>query len=89
MISEFQELSDKINKLAELTQSLRRENAELRQSNEALLRGNLEYMARLAGAKLRLQTLLEQLPPEVAAAATEALDKDAAAGARPQEGDDA
>lgn len=66
MISEFQDLSDKITRLAELTQSLRRENANLRQANTLLLRENVGYVERLMQATTRVQALLAQLPPEVA-----------------------
>jgi FtsZ-binding cell division protein ZapB len=55
MISEFQDLSDKIDRLAELTQSLRQENAELRQSNKLLA-------MTIAEAQRRIQILLEQIP---------------------------
>jgi hypothetical protein len=55
MISEFQDLSDKIDRLAELTQSLRQENAQLRQSNKLLA-------LTVAEAQRRIQILLEQIP---------------------------
>ena len=42
MIADFQELSDKIEQLAELTQSLRRENAQLRLDYQDLERSLLE-----------------------------------------------
>jgi predicted nuclease with TOPRIM domain len=62
MISEFQDLSDKITRLAELTQSLRRENAQLRQSNKLLSDENVAFMARLSEAQRRVEALLAQLP---------------------------
>ena len=62
MISEFHELSDKINQLAALTQSLRRENAQLRRSNAVLSADNLAYMDRLGQAQARLEALLAKLP---------------------------
>jgi cell division protein ZapB len=69
MISEFQELSDKIDALAELTLSLRRENAHLRKSNALLGVENLAFMERLSEAQRRVEALLEKLPaPETAAA---------------------
>eukprot|EP01034_Spumella_vulgaris_P041256 gene41256-51074_t len=40
MISEFQELSDKIDQLAEMSLALRRENAQLRHANAALAADN-------------------------------------------------
>ncbi len=64
MISEFQDLSDKISRLAELTQSLRRENAVLRQSNALLSRENETYMERLAEAQRRVEALLASMPQE-------------------------
>ena len=62
MISEFQELSDKIDRLAEMTMSLRRENAALRQSNILLGRENEAFMERLSEAQRRVEGLLAQLP---------------------------
>jgi predicted nuclease with TOPRIM domain len=62
MISEFQDLSDKIDRLAELTQSLRRENAQLRESNKLLGDENLAFMQRLGEAQRRVEALLAQLP---------------------------
>jgi len=66
MISEFQELSDKIDQLAEMTQALRRENAQLRQANAALVVDNLGYQKRLSEAHDRVQALLENIPALVA-----------------------
>ncbi|HWJ93531.1 MAG TPA: hypothetical protein VNT33_02340 [Telluria sp.] len=62
MISEFQDLSDKINRLAELTQSLRRENAQLRDVNKHLADENVAYMQRLTEAQRRVEGLLAHLP---------------------------
>ncbi|MES2118134.1 MAG: hypothetical protein V4578_23410 [Pseudomonadota bacterium] len=62
MISEFQELSDKIDQLAEMTQALRRENAQLRQANAALVVENIGYQRRLSEAHSRVSALLEQIP---------------------------
>jgi cell division protein ZapB len=64
MISEFNDLSDKINLLAELTQSLRRENAALRQSNALLAAENEAFMERLSEAQLRVEALLATIPAE-------------------------
>jgi len=64
MISEFHDLSDKIDRLAELTQSLRRENATLRQSNALLAAENEAFMARLSEAQRRVEALLAQMPAE-------------------------
>jgi cell division protein ZapB len=47
MISEFDLLSDKINKLVQLVQSLRQQNAELRQQIDALNADNAALAARM------------------------------------------
>jgi cell division protein ZapB len=65
MISEFNDLSDKIDRLAELTASLRRENASLRQSNALLAAENEAFMERLSQAQLRVEALLATIPPDV------------------------
>ena len=62
MISEFHDLSDKIDRLAELTLSLRRENAHLRQSNALLSAENVAFMERLSEAQRRVEALLAKLP---------------------------
>jgi regulator of replication initiation timing len=62
MISDFQELSDKIDQLAEMTVALRRENAQLRQANAALVVENMGYQRRLSEASVRVEALLEQVP---------------------------
>jgi cell division protein ZapB len=62
MISEFQDLSDKISRLAELTQSLRSENYLLRQANALLSAENLAFKERLLQAQHRVEALLAQLP---------------------------
>lgn len=69
MISEFTDLSDKIDRLAALTQSLRRENATLRQSNAILAAENEAFMARLSEAQRRVEALLETIPPDTQDAA--------------------
>ena len=63
MISEFQDLSDKIDRLAQLTQSLRAENYLLRQANHLLSVENVAFKERLLEAQRRVEALLEQLPP--------------------------
>lgn len=68
MISEFQELSDKIDQLAEMSLALRRENAQLRQANAALVADNMACQRRLSEAHARVSALLEKIP----AIATEA-----------------
>ncbi|WP_254452056.1 hypothetical protein [Duganella vulcania] len=62
MIPDFQELSDKIDRLAEMTHALRRENTELRQGNAALVVENIGYRRQLAEAAARVQALLEKIP---------------------------
>lgn len=63
MISDFQELSNKIDQLAEMTHALRRENAQLRQANAALVVENLGHQKRLSEAHSRVSALLEKIPP--------------------------
>ena len=62
MISDFQLLSEKINQLAALTQSLRRENAELRLNAVALAAENTELAQRIQEAHQRVSALLESIP---------------------------
>ena len=62
MNSEFQLLSEKIDKLAELTQFLRRENAELRLKIAAMSSENATLTEKMQQAHQRLATLLEQIP---------------------------
>ncbi|WP_307729778.1 hypothetical protein [Massilia sp. YIM B04103] len=73
MISDFQELSDKIDQLAELTLTLRRENSQLRQANAALVAESIANQRRLGEAHARVQALLEKIsPPETVASETPA-----------------
>ncbi|MBY0241677.1 MAG: hypothetical protein K2X55_20430 [Burkholderiaceae bacterium] len=69
MISDFHELSDKIDQLADMTMALRRENAELRQRNVALAAEAQAYQLLLAEASRRVSALLEKIPPDPAEAA--------------------
>lgn len=62
MISEFQDLSDKIDRLAQLTQSLRAENYLLRQANTLLSAENLSFKERLFAAQQRIEAMLAELP---------------------------
>ena len=78
MISEFQELSDKIDRLAQLTQSLRSENYLLRQANALLSAENVDFKNRLLQAQQRVEAMLAQLEPADADAGA---DDDAAEGA--------
>jgi cell division protein ZapB len=63
MISEFQDLSDKIDRLAQLAQSLRSENYLLRQANALLSAENVDFKNRLIEAQRRVEALLAQLEP--------------------------
>jgi len=62
MISEFQDLSEKIDRLAQLTQSLRAENYLLRQANTLLSAENVAFKERLIEAQRRVEALLDDLP---------------------------
>lgn len=62
MISEFQDLSDKIERLAELVGTLRNENAQLRQTNLLLNEVNTALIERLVEAQQRIEAVIEQLP---------------------------
>jgi len=62
MVSEFHQLSEKISQLAELTHSLRRENADLRLVMAALSAENSELTSRIEEAYQRVAALLEKLP---------------------------
>jgi len=62
MSSEFHQLSEKIAQLAALTQSLRRENGDLRLHVAALTSENMELAQRMEQAYLRVAAVLEKLP---------------------------
>lgn len=62
MISEFQDLSDKIERLAALVGTLRDENAQLQQTNVLLNEVNAALLERLVEAQRRLEAVIEQLP---------------------------
>ena len=64
MISEFKDLADKIDRLAEMTASLRRENALLRQDNALLASENAVFMTRLGEAQKRVEALLAAIPAD-------------------------
>ncbi|MCD2515452.1 hypothetical protein LQ564_03895 [Massilia sp. G4R7] len=90
MISEFQDLSDKIDRLAQLTQSLRAENQLLRKANSLLGAENIAFKHRLKEAQARVEALLEHFPAPAAQlddAATE--DGEAAAAAPDAHGEEA
>jgi cell division protein ZapB len=62
MISEFHQLTDKTKQLADLADSLRRENAELRLSVASLSAENAELTQRIDEAYRRVSALLDKLP---------------------------
>jgi cell division protein ZapB len=62
MISDFHQLSEKISKLAELAQSLRRENAGLRLQAAALTAENADLLQRIEEARQRVTVLLQNIP---------------------------
>jgi hypothetical protein len=64
MISDFQTLSEKISQLAELTQALRSENAELRLRSTALAAENAELVQSMQEAHDRVAALLEKIPAQ-------------------------
>ena len=72
MISEFQDLSDKIEQLAALVGSLRHENAQLRQTNLLLDQVNMALVERLVEAQHRIEAVIEQLPAPAEAEAEDA-----------------
>lgn len=62
MISDFHQLSEKIVKLAELAQSLRRENADLRLTLASLTTENADLAKRIEEAYKRVSALLDKIP---------------------------
>jgi uncharacterized protein (TIGR02449 family) len=62
MISDFQDLSEKIDRLAAITLSLRHDNTQLRQGNKTLAEQNAELVQRLTEAQHRVEALLALLP---------------------------
>jgi regulator of replication initiation timing len=62
MISDFNQLSEKISRLAEMAQTLRRENAGLRLEVAALAAENTDLLQRIEEAHVRVTTLLENIP---------------------------
>ncbi|WP_050463877.1 BRLZ domain containing protein [Herbaspirillum autotrophicum] len=62
MSSEFHQLSDKVEQLAALAQSLRRENADLRLQLTAMTTENAVLAQRIDEAHQRVSQLLQQLP---------------------------
>ncbi len=64
MISEFELLSDKVERLVSLTHALRLENGELRRNSVELSAENKDMQQRMKEAHQRVATLLAQLPQE-------------------------
>jgi regulator of replication initiation timing len=62
MLSDFHQLSEKIASLAELTKSLRRENADLRLELASLASENTDLKQRIDEASRRVAALLDQIP---------------------------
>jgi len=64
MQAELDTLEAKIRQVADLCQSLRRENVSLRQQLLAAQQESKQMNTRLDAAKSRLQALLDQLPED-------------------------
>ena len=62
MVSEFSSLLDKVRQLAELSASLRRENAELRSAMAELTEENARLAARMKEAHDRVSALIDAMP---------------------------
>jgi hypothetical protein len=62
MISDFHQLYEKISQLAELAQSLRKENGELRLSLAALVNENANLAKRMQEAHQRVTALMDKIP---------------------------
>lgn len=62
MISDFEQLAQKIQQLADLTQSLRQQNAELRQQTLTLDAEKTDLARRMLQAQQRIAALLESMP---------------------------
>ena len=64
MNGELDTLEAKVRQVADLCQTLRRENLALRQQLLAAQQDNKQMSIRLDSAKTRLQTLLDKLPED-------------------------
>ena len=62
MISEFELLAEKVERLANLTHALRLENVELRRNSAELSAENKDMQQRMQEAHERVAALLSQLP---------------------------
>lgn len=63
MISDFQQLAEKVNRLAELAHALRRENADLRRALAEASAEKAELTQRIDEAHRRVAALLDKIPP--------------------------
>jgi len=64
MVSDFDQLTEKVAQLAALAQALRRENSELRLQASALAADNADLAARIEQAQQRLAALLASIPAD-------------------------
>ena len=62
MISEFELLADKVERLAQSVHALRLENAELRRDSALVVAENSELQRKISQAYERVAALLAQLP---------------------------
>lgn len=65
MISEFELLAHKVERLAQLTHALRLENAQLRRNAASVLADNKDLQQRMLQAHERVAALLAQLPDDL------------------------
>jgi len=65
MVSDFQKLSDKIIQLADMTQQLRLENADLRLRSATLASENSHLSQRMQEAHHRIAALMDKFPAPV------------------------
>lgn len=68
MISDFKQLQEKIQQLADLSMSLRRENADLRHQVVARQADNTALAQRMREAHERVQAVMQSLPSDESAA---------------------
>ena len=66
MISDFKQLLEKIEQLAEMSLALRRENAELRHQSAQLQADNADLALRMREAHERIAMVMEHLPDQSA-----------------------
>jgi cell division protein ZapB len=64
MISDFKHLLEKVQQLAELSASLRRENADLRHRTVSLQADNAQLTQRMQEAHERVVAVMRRLPQE-------------------------